>query len=44
MLSIGNQWDSVLREDLQSESFARLQAFLDQEYAARVYSAPSLIL
>ena len=34
MLSIGNQWDSVLREDLQSESFARLQAFLDQEYAA----------
>lgn len=34
MLSIGNQWDSVLREDLQSESFAHLQAFLDQEYAA----------
>lgn len=34
MLSIGNQWDSVLREELQSESFARLQAFLDQEYAA----------
>ena len=34
MLSIGNQWDSVLREDLQSGSFARLQAFLDQEYAA----------
>lgn len=34
MLSIGNQWDSVLREDLQSESFARLQAFLDQEYVA----------
>lgn len=34
MLSIGNQWDSVLREDLQSKSFARLQAFLDQEYAA----------
>ena len=24
MLSIGNQWDSVLREDLQSESFAHL--------------------
>lgn len=34
MLSIGNHWDQVLREELSGESFARLQQFLDEEYAA----------
>lgn len=31
---IGNQWDEILQAELESESFARLQAFLQEEYAA----------
>ena len=38
----GNDWDQVLKEEIDSEGFKQLQAFLAQEYATRtVY--PSMV-
>ena len=34
MAVLGNRWDEILREELESESFRHLQDFLQAEYAA----------
>lgn len=34
MVTPGNRWDEVLKDALESETFLKLQAFLDEEYAA----------
>lgn len=38
----GNDWDRVLKEEIDSESFKQLQAFLAQEYATRTIY-PSMV-
>ena len=37
----GNRWDEVLRQDLESESFARLREFLKEEYASQTIFPPA---
>ncbi len=32
MVNIGNSWDSILKEDFESENYKRLRAFVAQEY------------
>ncbi len=34
MVLFGNRWDDILREDLESEHYQTLRAFLKEEYAA----------
>ena len=41
MTVFGNRWDEVLRQDLESESFARLRAFLKEEYAQGTVYPPA---
>ena len=36
MVNIGNSWDSILKEDFESENYRNLRKFLAQEYATRV--------
>ena len=38
----GNDWDRILKEEIDSESFKQLQAFLAQEYATRTIY-PSMV-
>ena len=38
----GNDWDRILKEEIDSESFKQLQAFLSQEYATRTIY-PSMV-
>lgn len=40
MMRIGNQWDEVLHEDFGNESFAKLEQFLEQEYASGAVYPP----
>lgn len=40
MISFGNRWDEVLRDELASPSFAALQSFLDGEYASGTVFPP----
>lgn len=35
MVNIGNDWDELLKEDFESESYKALRAFLVQEYRTR---------
>lgn len=35
MVNIGNSWDTLLKEDFESESYRKLRAFLAQEYRTR---------
>ncbi len=35
MVHIGNSWDSILKEDFESESYLKLRAFLAEEYRSR---------
>lgn len=37
----GNRWDEVLRQDLESENFAQLRAFLKEEYASQTIFPPA---
>jgi len=41
MTVFGNRWDEVLRQDLESESFARLREFLKEEYASQTIFPPA---
>lgn len=41
MTVFGNRWDEVLRQDLESESFTRLRAFLKEEYASQTIFPPA---
>ena len=36
MVNIGNSWDSILKEDFESENYQNLRKFLAQEYRTRV--------
>lgn len=36
MVNIGNSWDSILKEDFESENYRNLRKFLAQEYRTRV--------
>ncbi len=36
MVNIGNSWDSILKEDFESENYRNLRKFLAQEYSTRV--------
>ena len=34
MVNIGNDWDNILKEDFDSESYAALRTFLRNEYTS----------
>ncbi len=36
MVNIGNDWDTILKKDFDSESYAALRAFLRNEYSSNV--------
>lgn len=40
MYKIGNGWDQVLAEEFEKEYFKKLEAFLDEEYAAQTIYPP----
>lgn len=40
MDKIGNSWDQVLAEEFEKEYFKKLEAFLDEEYAAQTIYPP----
>jgi len=35
MVTIGNEWDEILREDFESEYYAKIREFLKKEYATK---------
>lgn len=40
MVKIGNSWDSLLKDDFESENYSQLRAFLRTEYANQVVFPP----